>query len=139
MIHIHRKALTTILAFVCAVIFLGCGPGIAKHKVTGNVDIDGQPLTEGQLTFQPIDTKVPPEGTAIKGGKYSVDIAAGSYKVRVIATKKVPLAPGESTGTPGEKEKLVSIIPEHYHDQNSLTAEVKGPGEINFNMTSKKK
>jgi len=135
----YRKLGAALVLLAGMALVSGCSSSIPKHKVTGSVEIDGQPVAEGQLAFQPTDSKLPAEGATVKDGKYSANLAPGSYKVKLTATKKVPLAPGEATGTPGEKDKLVSIVPDHYNDQNPLTAEVKGAGEIDFKLTSKKK
>src|SRR5262245_49366660 len=128
------------LISACAIVFVfsGCSSGLRKHTVTGVVEIDGDPVPEGQLTFEPDDKKLPPEGAKITNGKYSVAIADGSYKVKIIATKKVPLAKGEAAGTPGETEKLVSIIPDHYNAQNPIKAEVKGASTVDFKLSKKK-
>jgi hypothetical protein len=124
---------------VCTLLLIvGCDRGgPVKHKVHGVVELDKQAIAEAELTFLPDDKNLPPEGARVHDGKYEQMIAAGTYKVKIHAPKKVPLEPGEAAGTPGEKEKIINLIPEHYAD-HPPTAEVKGPGEINFRLESKK-
>jgi hypothetical protein len=126
-----------ILAVLAIAVLGGCNQGLVKHKVSGAVELDGVLIADGDMTFRPTDPALPPEGARIIGGKYTVDIASGSYKVEFHATKKVPLLPGEESGAPDAKEKVVSIIPPHY-ESDRPPAEVKGPGEIHFKLSSKK-
>jgi hypothetical protein len=76
------------------------------------------------------------EGVPIENGKYTVTIVAGSFKVEVFLPKKVPLGPGEAPPY-GDGKEIINGVPEHYKE-NPPTAEVKGAGEINFKLTSKK-
>ena len=117
-------------------VVLGCGgSGPGKSAVNGTVKIEGTPVDEGELTFQPKDKGKTPEGARIKNGSYSVRIAPGTYTVQVNATKKVPLAAGEVSAS-GEKEKLVSIVPARY-EKTPPTVEITGDGEHNFNLTAR--
>ena len=129
------------LLFVATFAFLamalaGCDRGPVRHKVSGVVDLDGQPVVEGTLTFRPTDPNLPPEGAPIANGKYNVAIVAGTFKVEVFIQKKVPLGPGESSPY-GDNKKIINGVPDHYND-NPPIADVKGSGEINFNLKSKK-
>jgi hypothetical protein len=116
---------------------VGCGSGPVKHQVTGVVELDGEPVLEGDMTFLPKDKNLPPEGARILGGKYTVAITGGVYSVKINAPKKVALLPGE-TSAYGDKEKTINAIPAHYNDENKLVADVKGPGQIDYKLTTKK-
>jgi len=124
------------LAVWCGVAFvLGCGGGSGKSEVHGTVQIDDQPVQEGELTFRPKEQGKVPEGARIKNGTYSVRIAPGSYTVEVHATKKVPLEPGEDTAS-GEKEKVVSIVPRKYEKQ-PVKVDIAGNEEHHIKLTSR--
>lgn len=126
-----------IAAFACfALVLVGCERGLVKHKVTGVVEMDGQPVPEGTLTFRPSDPNLPPEGAPIANGRYTVIIADGAFKVEVFIQKKVPLGPGESSPY-NDNMKIINGVPQHYID-NPPTADVKGPGEIHFKLKSKR-
>jgi hypothetical protein len=114
----------------------GCGGSATKHAVSGSVDIDGTPVSDGMVAFVPKEqsTTVTRAEAIIQNGKYKLPIVSGSYTVQITAQKKVPLEPGESSGTPGEKDKIVSIMPEHYNGGVPLTAEIKGPGTFDFHV-----
>lgn len=101
---------------------LGCSD-FGKQAITGSVELENQPLAEGSITFEPKEKGLRPEGTDIRNGNYTLKIMPGKYAVKIRATKKVPVAPGEPTAS-GEKEKLVSIIPDKYNDATTLTATV---------------
>jgi hypothetical protein len=132
-----KNGLILLLFAISSLSLLGCSTGPTKHKVTGVVELDGQPIPEGEVTFLSDTKDVPSEGARIKDGKYEAQLATGAYKATFQASKSVPLAPGEATGTPGEKEKLVSLIPAYY-DSNPQPADVKGPTQIDFKLSSKK-
>jgi len=124
----------------CAVFFLltasvlvvGCG-GPTPVDVTGNVTLDGQPLSEGDIIFEAADGKVTPGAGPIKEGKFAIKALPGAKKVKINASK--PAKPDPVMGTiPGE-----SIIPEQYNVKTKLTADVqKGqPNDFTFDLKSK--
>lgn len=114
----------------------GCNSGPATSAVTGTVELDGKPLPEGDLTFVPTGQAGRPGGARVTDGKYSAKLEDGTYAVKVVATKKVPLGPGEPSVS-GEKDKLVSIIPPRYNEKTELTVDVKGATQKDFKLNSK--
>ncbi len=134
------KRLLVLFVCVWGAAAAGCGKdGPVKHTVTGAVELDGVPLTEGDLTFLPKDKNLHPEGARIKDGKYAVAIRPGTYTVKIIGpTKKVPLEPGESSAY-GDKEKVVNTVPAHYNEETTLTVEIKDDTPKDFKLTTKKK
>jgi len=130
-----RGGLFLLLSCCLATLTLGCGGGLATYGLTGIVDLDGTPLREGEITFLPKDPKLRPGGSRIKDGNYTVELEKGTYEVKIHATKSVPLEPGEPSVS-GEKEKLVSIIPERYNEKTELTVQVTGNDKKNFSLKS---
>lgn len=131
----HVRAL---LSAAFLVVCLGCGnSGPRTSPVTGIVELDGEPLAEGDMTFVPKGTAGRAAGARVKGGKYTADVEDGSYSVKITATKKVPLGPGEPSVS-GEKDKLVSIIPARFNEKTELTLEVKGTTQKDFKLATKK-
>lgn len=121
----------------CAAMLAGCGGsgGKSKNQVSGSVELDGKPLLEGEMTFVP-KGEGRPEGARVSGGAYTAELEDGEYKVKIEATKKVPLGPGEPSVS-GEKDKLVSIIPPRYNENTELTITVSGVTKKDFKMTTK--
>lgn len=123
------------LCFVLLVWLVGCGgpahPDVGR--VSGIVTLDGQPLPEATVMFQPTQGRAS-IATTDPAGKYSLlyldgvpGALLGSHKV-IIRTE----IPGEDGQPPIAKEKL----PKKYHEQSELTAEVK-PGSNTFNFELK--
>lgn len=114
----------------------GCGgpehPDVGR--VSGVVTLDGQPLPEATIMFQPTNGRAS-QATTDAGGKYTLiyldgvsGAKLGSHKV-IIRTE----IPGEDGQPPIAKEKL----PKKYHSETELTAEVKpGSNTFDFPLTS---
>jgi hypothetical protein len=129
-----------LLRFVFVIVMLiglaGCGgpehPEVGR--VSGVVTLDGQPLAEATVMFQPTEGRAS-IATTNSAGKYSLTYLdgvpgalLGAHKV-IIRTE----IPGEDGQPPIAKEKL----PKRYHDQTELTAEVKrGANTFNFPLMS---
>jgi|tagenome__1003787_1003787.scaffolds.fasta_scaffold20371603_1 hypothetical protein len=107
----------------------GCGQsGPQVAPVKGRVTLDGQPLPNVAVQFQPDEGKRPSGGGTDENGEYQL-----YYKRGVIGAQLGPhvvqiLAP---------VEPKAPIIPVRYNKQSELRAEVKaGPNEINFDLKS---
>lgn len=125
------------LALLSLVTLAGCGkpahPDVGR--VSGVVTLDGQPLSEATVMFQPKEGRAS-VATTDAAGKYSLIYLDGVPGARlgshtVIIRTEIP---GEDGQPPIAKEKL----PKRYHDQTELTAEVKpGSNTFNFDLQSK--
>lgn len=122
--------------FVLVACLIGCGGPAHPEvgRVSGVVTLDGQPLPEATVMFQPAEGRAS-QATTDSAGKYSLTYLdgvpgakLGSHTV-IIRTE----IPGEDGQPPIAKEKL----PKRYHDQTELTAEVKpGSNTFDFPLTS---
>lgn len=123
----------------------GCnGPtdDLPRQAVSGTVNLDGQPLKEGMIQFQPTDPgNATAGGAGIADGSYSVPkadgLAPGKYSVTISSTP-APTAPAGLPGdpVPPPKEK----IPPQYNAKTTLSATVtkEGPNDkIDFDLKSK--
>jgi hypothetical protein len=69
----------------------GCGPSLAS--VSGEVTYEGQPVTNGSITFAPADGKGQVTGATIANGRFTVEkVPPGPKVVKVEAVKDVPFA-----------------------------------------------
>jgi hypothetical protein len=124
--------------FVIAMLVGLAGCGGPEHpevgRVSGVVTLDGQPLPEAIVMFQPTQGRAS-IATTDSAGKYSLTYLdgvpgalLGAHKV-IIRTE----VPGEDGQPPIAKEKL----PKKYHEKTELTAEVKpGSNTFDFPLTS---
>jgi hypothetical protein len=124
------------LCFASLVWLVGCGgpahPDVGR--VSGAVTLDGQPLAEATVMFQPTQGRAS-IATTDKAGKYSLTYLDG-VPGALLGTHKVIIRteiPGEDGQPPIAKEKL----PKKYHAQSELTAEVKpGSNKLDFKLDS---
>lgn len=127
------------LAVICLCALAGCGGGgddsPETGEVTGTVTLDGQPLSEATITFNPQGVRA---STAVtdSSGKYDLiyirDVkgaAIGNHQVSI--SKKVQ--PDGKVDGDGKE-----TVPDKYNTKTTLTAEVKaGKNEFDFDLKSK--
>jgi hypothetical protein len=116
--------------------FAGCGgpqhPDVGR--VSGLVTLDGKPLPDATIMFQPTEGRAS-IATTDSAGKYSLLYLDGVPGAKLGAHKVIIRTeiPGEDGQPPIAKEKL----PKKYHEQTELTAEVKrGSNTFDFPLTS---
>jgi len=124
------------LAIVTLACLAGCGgpPHPEVGRVTGLVTLDGQPLAEATVMFQPTEGRAS-IATTDSAGKYSLIYLDGVPGAKLGAHKVIIRTeiPGEDGQPPIAKEKL----PKKYHQNTELTAEVKpGSNTFDFPLTS---
>ena len=112
----------------------GCGQtGPQVAPVTGRITLDGQPLQNADVLFQPAGSKPPSAGRADANGHYEL-----AYKRGVMG------------GTVGSNTVQITIssdvvanppnIPARYNTESELSKEVKsGQNEFNFDLTTNEK
>jgi hypothetical protein len=117
---------------------------LPRKAISGSVTLDGQPLAEGKIQFDPVEAK-PGESAIvvgdIKDGKYAIDRAAGpvpgNYKVSISSVPAIKIDPKEG---PGARPKLPpEKVPAQYNTKSTLTKEIPADGSapIDFPLTSK--
>ena len=132
----HRK-----FGFVWSLVLVICGfsaCGGPEHpdvgRVTGVVTLNGEPLPEATVMFQPENGRAS-IATTDSAGKYSLTYLDG-VPGAILGVHKVIIRteiPGEDGQLPISKEKL----PKKYHENTELTAEVKpGSNTFDFPLTS---
>ena len=115
----------------------GCDSGPELVTVTGTVQMDGKPLPNANLEFEPKDGS-PSYGTTDADGSYELFFSRdrkgampGKHTVR-IRTK------GVVVDAEGNEQKVREQLPPKYHDDSELVRDVvSGENVINFELESK--
>ncbi len=139
----HNLALRCALLGSILFTLTGCGDGIPRASVEGTVKLDGSPLAQGSIKFEPMaGTTGVVTGAEIKDGKYTLPASAGAApgwnRVEITAMKKsgkmeqAPFAPEGTT-----IEELVSAVAPRFNVDSELKFEVKaGVNTANFDVKS---
>ncbi len=116
----------------------GCGGSGVKvpplGKVEGTVTLDGQPLANAAVSFQPVDGKGgPSQGITDSEGKYSL-IHVPGHPGATISEHMVRIT-GKPADAPASQKETV---PPKYNDQSQLKVTVEeGDNTHDFNLESK--
>jgi len=127
----------------------GCGASdpLGRRAVSGTVTLDGTPLSDGAVSFQPTGQGATSSGAVISAGKYAIardrGLPPGKYRVVINAVKPgtgttLPEGkmPGEEVGTPP-----VELIPAEWNTKSQNIVEVGSSRPANFTheIVTKKK
>lgn len=149
-IHCFFRALPQALAaFLIAMVLATAGCGGAstggRLPISGEVLLDGQPLDEGAIHFEPsVEEKVKMDaGGVIKNGKYSLTaehgLPPGKYIVSITSSAKDTRTADEIMKGGPDAEGPKQRIDAKYNAQTTLTAEVKpGANKFDFKVESPK-
>lgn len=131
-----------LLAVVLGMLASGCSdPEFRRVAVKGRVNLDGEPLDWGTITF------IPERG--IKGPKTAAEISAGVFeldkkngpplgRLKVwINNRGAPAFPGPG-GEQFARPDPEVLIPPRYNDETILVVETtpEGPNQFTFELTS---
>ena len=136
------KQLPLFALLITSLCIAGCGSKSTSPKcypVSGKVNMDGQPIVEGDIILTPQDPGLGPDAGKIKDGKFAFPAKAGKKRVEIRASRDVP---GKTQkGAMGEELKVrEQYIPVTYNANTQLTAEVNASGKSNkfdFDLHSK--
>jgi hypothetical protein len=118
------------MTFGCliATLFFLSGCSKSEHPVRGVVQVDGEPLAKGSISFVPVDGEGTVGGSPIREGQYSIDkgLPVGSYRVAIRGTRKVPGRKVINPLIPNEfMDDEVEVIPPEYNEKSTLIREVR--------------
>jgi hypothetical protein len=117
---------------------VGCSSEPKQVEIAGSVTLDNQPVQTGLIRFDPIDGENPSAEAMIEGGRYSVPLSLGKYKV-FISSQKVTKMKRDVPGPGAEAEVTEEAIPARYNDNTELEVEItKDTKEQNFPLTTKR-
>ena len=145
------RSVVVTVAVIFSLFSSGCGPksGVSTLPVSGTVKLDGAPLDQGVIQFEP----QPPGGkavnatTQIKDGKYQFaagpgGVQPGTYRVLIsslppaAATPSDPIKAMEQASQPPPPDRIAT----KFNLESTLQAVVKpaGANNFDFDVTSKK-
>lgn len=129
---------------------VGCGggDGLELYGVTGKVTYDGEPVSNGSISFEPAaGTTGPASGSGLaEDGTYEVPdekgLVPGTYNVRITGNRKtgrqVPAGPPTPPGS--MVDEVAQYIPAQYNTKTTLTVQIeKGKNEHDFKLVSNQK
>ena len=129
------------VALMCWAFVAGCG-GPYDAGVSGVVTLDGQNLTRGTVSFNPVAGGPAAYARIDEGGNYSLrtgrdeGLPSGEYQATVIATEPPPV---QATAQGGPPPSGKPITPMWYRSKDtsglSFTV-VPGSNEINLELTT---
>jgi hypothetical protein len=123
-------------ALVC-----GCARGPVRYEVSGKVTYKGQPVEEGIIDFEPLDSQGSKDGATILNGEYRVPKEKGLFPGRY----KVAIVIGDGAPTSGNAEPSARLpgfvpgkerAPPEFNTKSTLVREVTpgGPNVFNFEI-----
>jgi hypothetical protein len=129
-----------------AALVLGCGGGDKIVPVSGTVKLDGKPLANAMVSFQPTSTaKNPTAGIGSYGntdadGKYSLKTADTDKSGAIVGTHRVQInLKVESDDRPAFNRPPPKLLPPKYNRNTELEFKVPpgGTTAANFDLSSK--
>lgn len=138
MYQLNHASFIYLISLTC--LLVGCSTGADDTpelgKVTGKITLDGQPLTDASVTFEP-KSGAPSIGRTDESGVYvlaygqdHLGAVSGQHTVRV-----------SKYGEPGSPNDTEDQVPDQFNKNSKLTANVKIEGEntFDFDLDSKAK
>ena len=122
--------------FVVFGLLLLAGCGGSKYPtapVSGTVRMNGKPLPDAALTFQPGGGGMASVGVTDKDGRYTLEFYDSGQSGAVVATHRVLIrthrrSNTEDTSSDVSNPNLRDPIPQRYNDNTELTMEVPAEG-----------
>ena len=128
-------------------ILVGCSSGVKTAQVSGTVTLDGKPLANAHVVFQPVATGAK---VNVGAGSYGITDSSGSFTLRLVTTDQ----PGAVVGTHRVEINLRNetdddrdpklrptpkVLPSKYNRESALQFNVEPGGSTaaNFELTSK--
>jgi hypothetical protein len=123
------------------VLVLGCG-GSRYAPVSGTVTMDGKPLANVAVSFQPAGGEPNPgvgsSGRTDEKGEYTLQVIGGRGKGAVVGKHRVEVNPTVSKPDDDRNPAPNVRIPARYNRASTLTFEVKpGDNTANFDLASR--
>lgn len=130
--YLHRLVFL-VIGFCLLGTSAGCGPSdpLGRRAVSGTVTLDGAPVAEGSINFEPTERSTTSSGAVIKEGEYSIPkengLPPGKYRVVINALKPgtgSTLAQGAMPGAEKTGSPAVELVPPEWNTGSKHFVEV---------------
>jgi hypothetical protein len=122
----------TLLVVFGALVLLSTGCDSRKHRVTGTITFDDEPITEGYIAFIP-EEGGQGGGGKIANGRYTLLADRGRNRVEIHAVKKMTIIGPDGQPT----EDKGGYIPAKYNRETTLKTDITASTTLDFSLTSK--
>jgi len=129
----------SVLCWVILGLVLGCTADSKHGMVKGNVTLDGQPLKDGVIRFQPVDGTTATADAQIVDGKFSGRVPPGEKRIVISSQKVVGKRKMYDSPDSPVVDRTEELLPKRYNEHSELKASVTlGAQELPpFELTSK--
>ena len=139
------RSASALLCLVC--LAAGCGESRQLGAVSGRVTLDGQPLADARVNFQPLSAKRDPGigsfGKTNANGEYSLTLIDEKAEGAFVGKHRVMIkAVAAGAGDPADDKQRAGgdRVPPEYNIKSTLTFEVKpGHNTADWKLETKKK
>jgi hypothetical protein len=135
------RLLLAVMGLGALVVFSGCGPGnpLGRKAVSGSVKLDGAPVQQGSINFQPVEGGTTSSGAVIRDGKYSIaavdGLPDGKFLVQIYAIDPATITEPPEGHMPGDDlPEAKELIPPEWNKDSDKTVEVSGRGPFTFDF-----
>ena len=126
---------TFLLAFLATALAGCCGGGPTLGRVEGKVTLDGQPLANAKVEFQP-SNNAPSYGTTDAQGHYELVFAPEQFGA-IPGEHVVRITTYRASNEPGSTEVIEESVPAIYNSESTLRKTVtKGEQVIDLALTT---
>jgi hypothetical protein len=143
--RIDTKSIALLIVASYLASLVGCGgDGLSRQAVSGTVNVDGMPLQQGTINFQPLEKGVG-SGSSIEGGKYALagknGLPVGKYRVTINAPVPGTGGKADLSAPPGAPPAPPQeLIPPDWNENSEHKIDItSGKNEHNFDVQTKKK
>jgi hypothetical protein len=120
----------------------GCSDQYAgRMTVSGTVKLEGQPLSDARILFDPLDNQGTQSGAPIVDGEYQVPrdagLKPGKYLVRITAGDgKTPTNEQEAGGPSNTNIVSIDRVPDEWNVKSEKQVEItaSGPNKFDFEI-----
>lgn len=128
------------LVACAAIVVYGCSDPNGRQPISGEVTLNGQPLSTGEVSLRPFDTG-PSAAGRIENGKFVLPGDKGPLPGKYLVEIESVQSTGKQVRLPGtslQVDETKQVVPEDYNERSQLVIEVTGNGENHFQFELKK-
>lgn len=143
MLSYNLPARRCVLTLGVSLFLAGCGPAVdlGYHPVTGTITLDGAPLVDATVSFQPTNEGSSGTGRTDENGTYIL-FYASQRPGAMVGVNTVVISKEADASSGGDEFAVVTeeegeLLPARYNRESELTATVKdGDNVIDFALES---